>query len=158
MISTRVGLAAVAIGALLGGAVIFGLDYRLVKNQLREAQTEKVQLQAKLDYAVEAARLQEKELIANIDKLKNDIRRKNNLFESQRASNDVATNSLLKHVEDLRLRIETANADTARVTGGRATTVLGECAKEYNRVAAEAERLKIKIEGLQAAVKACVKE
>lgn len=158
MIATRVGIMAVTLGALLGGATIFGLDYQRVKAQLHDERKAKAELQARLDYAAETIKLREVEFKTSMEKLKDDLRKKNNLFESQRASNDVATDSLLKHIADLRARLKDADADTARVTAGRASAILGDCAQKYRDMAAEAERLRIKIDGLQTTVKTCMKD
>lgn len=155
MMSTRVGLTAVLIGAVLGGATIFGLDYTRVKGQLQDARSANAKLQAQLDHAAEAARLKDAEFGRAMENLKNDLRRKNNLFESQRASNDVATDSLLNHIADLNARLKDAGADSARAAAARNGELLGDCAKRYRDVAAEAERLRLKVEGLQSATRAC---
>jgi hypothetical protein len=123
------------------------------------ATSEKVvaELKAKIDYANEKERLKEFEFNQRIGKLKDDIRRKNNKLESERASADTATDSLLKHLADIKSRIPKQSGDTARATATRTGEVLGECATRYRDVAAEAQRLAGKVTGLQVVAEACLK-
>lgn len=131
------------------------LERSRLNSKLDKAETSITALKAKLDYAAETERLKELEFNQRIGKLKNDLRLKNNKLESERASANTATDSLLKHLEDVKSRIPKADVDTARAAATRTSNVLAECTTRYRDVASEANRLVNKVDSLQTVVRAC---
>ena len=146
------------IGFVVSSAI--ALNFYLANTKLtKEVATLKkynYSLKTELDTLEITNRLQTETLNRDIDKLKIEITNANLKMQRHLATTALATNGLLDTIKTLNAqsgrdtgRVDT---DTLRADATRARNLLGQCAKEYERMGAEAERLKVKVTDLQSVI------
>jgi len=93
----------------------------------------------KLDQQTAAARLREQGWFLNAERASNERTETEKKLAVYRAAADAADDRLRRSVDDWRRRLSDATVATCREAADTAATLLGECGREYRRVAAAAD-------------------